>query len=224
METFLQQTHTALGRAIETLELTSKQKYPNKNTVIHAYLHFEALSDLEYDFSCVRCGYCPPVVIMDLHKSCVFSLAVSELDNPPADYDGKVDIEDFWTALALERIARGFVPSDRQNPFAVKPSYHRWAPWIGPHTRSSNFVLNTEYEKVHSARPQKESAEFNVSEDRLLDEISNLKVHAIRKLCKECNVDSHGSKMELIMRLRDEMKTRSKYDKIFQKIWGASGN
>lgn len=50
-----------------------------------------------------------------------------------------------------------------------------------------------------------------------------LQVHAIRKICRECGVDSHGSKMELILRLRDEMKTRSKYDKIFQKIWGASG-
>lgn len=50
-----------------------------------------------------------------------------------------------------------------------------------------------------------------------------LQVHAIRKLCRECRIDSKGSKMELILRLRDEMKTRSKYDKIFQKVWGASG-
>ncbi|CAL9704226.1 unnamed protein product [Knipowitschia caucasica] len=217
------QTHTALGRAIETLELTSQQKFPNKNTVIHAYLHFEALSDHQYDFCCVRCGYYPPVVVMDLHKSCVFSLAVSELEDPPIDYNGEVDIDEFWTALSLERIARGFVTSDRQNPFAVAPTYHRWAPWIGRHTRKSNMVLNTEFEKVHASRPQKECAEIEITEDRLLDEISNLKVHAIRKLCKECKIDSKGSKMELIMRLRHEMATRSKYDKIFQKVWGASG-
>lgn len=29
--------------------------------------------------------------------------------------------------------------------------------------------------------------------------------------------------MELILRLREEMATRSKYDKVFQKVWGASG-
>lgn len=32
----------------------------------------------------------------------------------------------------------------------VRPSYHNWAPWIGPHTISGNLLLNTEYEKVHS--------------------------------------------------------------------------
>ncbi|CAM4597191.1 unnamed protein product [Leuciscus chuanchicus] len=217
------QTHTALGRAIETWELTSGQQYPNKNSLIHGYLHFEALTDHDYNFSCVCCGHHPPVVVMDLHKSCVFSLAVSELEDPPDGFDGEVDIDEFWDSLCLERIARGFVPSDKQNPFAVKPTYHHWAPWIGPYTRKSNKVLNTEHEKVHTTRHPKEQTETDVTEDRLLDEVSNLKVHAIRKLCRECGIDSQGSKMELVLRLREEMKTRSKFDKIFQKVWGASG-
>lgn len=29
--------------------------------------------------------------------------------------------------------------------------------------------------------------------------------------------------MDLLLRLREEMKTRSTYDKVFQKVWGASG-
>ncbi|XP_077056136.1 uncharacterized protein LOC143736817 isoform X2 [Siphateles boraxobius] len=217
------QTHTALGRAIETCELTSGQKYPNKNTLIHGYLHFEALTDHNYDFACVRCGHHPPIVVMDLHKNCVFSMAVSELENPPDGFDGKVDIGDFWDSVCLERIARAFVPSDRQNPFQVQPTYNHWAPWIGSHTRKSNMVLNTEHEKVHMSMQPNECREMDITEDRLLDEISNLKVHAIRKLCKECGIDSRGSKMELILRLREEMATRSKYDKVFQKVWGASG-
>lgn len=45
----------------------------------------------------------------------------------------------------------------------------------------------------------------------------------VRKLCKQCGLDSKGSKMDLILRLRDEMKNRSSYDKIFEKVWGASG-
>lgn len=49
-------------------------------------------------------------------------------------------------------------------------------------------------------------------------------VDALRKLVKECGVDSTGSKMDLLLRLREEMKTRSTYDKVFQKVWGASGN
>lgn len=66
---------------------------------------------------------------------------------------------------------------DRQNPFAIKPTYHHWAPWIGPHTRKSNKVLNTEHEKIHSTRHPKEQTEIDVTEDRLLDEVSNLKVN-----------------------------------------------
>jgi len=48
-------------------------------------------------------------------------------------------------------------------------------------------------------------------------------VDALRKLVKECGVDSKGSKMDLLLRLREEMKTRSTYNKVFQKVWGASG-
>lgn len=49
------------------------------------------------------------------------------------------------------------------------------------------------------------------------------KVSTVRKLCKACNLDSKGSWMDLVVRIREEMKTRHSYDKIFQKIWGASG-
>lgn len=45
----------------------------------------------------------------------------------------------------------------------------------------------------------------------------------MRKLCKECGLDTKGSRMDLVLRLRTEMQNRSAYDKIFQQIWGASG-
>ncbi len=45
----------------------------------------------------------------------------------------------------------------------------------------------------------------------------------MRKLCKECGLDTKGSRMDLVLRLRTEMQNRSAYDKVFQQIWGASG-
>lgn len=30
--------------------------------------------------------------------------------------------------------------------------------------------------------------------------------------------------MDLVLRLRQEMRNRSSYDKVFQKVWGASGS
>ncbi|KAG1925878.1 hypothetical protein F2P79_025235 [Pimephales promelas] len=218
------QNHVSVSRAIDTLERLRRIKYPNRDTIIHGYGHFEALTDTEYLYSCVNCGYHPPVVIMDLHKKGVFSMSVSDLKEPPADFGGEVDIEDFWKSVNLEMIARGFVPSRAKNPFAVQPSYERWAPWIGSKTRKDNTVLNTEYAKVVTAKVTSAEAQMmNVSEDRLVDELMKQKVSVVRNLCKACNIDSKGSRMDLVSRLRAEMQNRQSYDKMFQKIWGASG-
>ncbi|XP_056124415.1 uncharacterized protein LOC130102416 [Rhinichthys klamathensis goyatoka] len=110
-----------------------------------------------------------------------------------------------------------------QNPFVVKPMYHFWAPWIGKNTCRSDIVLNTEYEKLHSSKSASETAEITVTEERLKEELQKQKVNVIRKLCKECGLDSTGSRSDLLLRLSNEMKSRQTYDKIFEKICGASG-
>ncbi|ROL50299.1 HMG domain-containing protein 3 [Anabarilius grahami] len=218
------QNHVSVSRAIDTLEGLQGVKYPNRDTILHGYCHFEALTDTGYIYSCVNCGYHPPVVIMDLHKQGVFSMSVSDLKEPPSEFRGEVDIEDFWKSVNLEMIGRGFVPSRTKNPFAVQPSYSRWAPWIGHKTRMDHTVLNTEFAKVATAKVTSAEAQMmNVSEDRLVDELMKQKVGVVRNLCKACNIDSKGSRMDLISRLRAEMQNRQSYDKMFQKIWGASG-
>ena len=60
---------------MEYLELTTGVKFPPSDTVLHAYLHFEALTTHEYNYSCANCGDHPSVVIMDLHKKGVFNLS-----------------------------------------------------------------------------------------------------------------------------------------------------
>lgn len=74
-----------------------------------------------------------------------------------------------------------FFPSGRtKNPFLVDPSYEKWAPWIGEKTRIGNTVLNTEYEKVASAKVTSPDAQvLNVSEDRLVDELMKQKVKTL---------------------------------------------
>ncbi|XP_065132856.1 uncharacterized protein [Paramisgurnus dabryanus] len=216
------QVHTAVSRVVEYLELTTGVKFPSANTVLHGYLHFEALTDHDYNYSCVNCGDHPPVVIMDLHKKGAFHLAVSDLAQPPKDFNGEVDIELFWEALSMERISRGFVTSDLHNPLKVAPSFHFWAPWIGRSTCKSNRVLNTEFEKVRPPKPA-EVCELTVSEDRLTEELYKQKVQVVRKLCRECGLDSSGSRNDLLLRLSNELKSRHTYDKVFQKIWAASG-
>lgn len=131
----------------------------------------------------------------------------------------------------------------------MSPSYNYWAPWIGPNTRKEDTVLNTEYAKMHAPRPATEDAELEVTEERLEEVLTNLKVNlflflflhkrinlldffiatlyvqvdVVRRLCKQCGLDPSGSKMDLVVRLREEMRNRSSFDKVFQKVWGASG-
>ncbi|XP_078790335.1 HMG domain-containing protein 3-like [Oryzias latipes] len=217
------QTHTAVSKVIEIIETTERVSFPNKERILHAYLHFEALTNHDYAFTCVSCGYSPAVVVMDLHKKGVFSLPVSEIQSPPDDYDGHVDIVDFRDAVAREMLSRGLIPVGRKNPFIVPPSYHHWSPWIGPHTRKSNSVLNTEYEKIKIPKESNQEEYDLINEERLSDELLNLKVQEVRALCKKCGVDSKGSKMDLVLRLWEKMSNRSNYNKVFEKVWGASG-
>ncbi|XP_073805186.1 uncharacterized protein [Danio rerio] len=48
-------------------------------------------------------------------------------------------------------------------------------------------------------------------------------VGVIRRLCQECGLDAKGSRTDLLLRLSEEMRSREAYDKIFEKIWAASG-
>lgn len=62
----------------------------------------------------------------------------------------------------------------RRNPFVVPLSYHHWSPWIGSHTRRSNLVLNTEFEK--NKLPSGSEEDEPVDEERLTNALANLKV------------------------------------------------
>lgn len=62
------------------------------------------------------------------------------------------------------------------NPFKVSPSYSNWAPRIGPLTRASNKVLNTEYAKLTANKSVAEYADNDITEERLSSELMNSKV------------------------------------------------
>ncbi|KAK1796024.1 hypothetical protein P4O66_009128, partial [Electrophorus voltai] len=97
-----------------------------------------------------------------------------EMKDTLADFDGKVDIDAFWKYVTIEIPSKGFVKSNYHYPYVVSPSYHKIAPWKGPCTRNSNIVYNTEYAKL---RPMvSSSAQNDLREDHLLNEVLNLKV------------------------------------------------
>nr|XP_055034865.1 uncharacterized protein LOC129422787 [Misgurnus anguillicaudatus] len=215
----LLQVHTSVSRAVEFLQLMTGVEYPPADAVLRAYLHFEALTEHEYKFSCVSCGDHPPVVIMGLQKK-PLQVSENDIEEPPEDFKGEVNVEIFWEALSKEMIAQGFVANDGYNPLSVPPSFHFWAPWIGRNTRRSDTVLNTEFEKVHVSNSASENL---ISEDRLRDELFKQKVDVVRSLCTDCGLDSTGSYSELLLRLSDDMKSGETYKKVYEKIWAPSG-
>ena len=93
------QQHAPIGSIVKILEQQLHTKL-NAQTIINAYLHFEALSDHRYNFNCCVCGYHPKVLIMDLNKKINFRCSVTDLqlqeefDENDADL---VDCETFWS-------------------------------------------------------------------------------------------------------------------------------
>ncbi|XP_042249063.1 uncharacterized protein LOC121884358 isoform X2 [Thunnus maccoyii] len=215
------QNHVSVSRLISCLESFRGQKFPAINIIFQAYCHFEALNNTEYSYSCVNCGFSPAVVMMDIHRNRVSKLEVSELETPPEDFDGQHNIEDFWDSVHLEMISQGFFPNSSTNPFLVRPSYERWAPWIGKETRKSDSVLNTEFKKMPTSETAGELS--SVTADRLCEDLLKQNEATLRSLCKSSSVDSSGSRADLIFRLREKVKNQQTYVKVHQSIWGTSG-
>ncbi|KAK2883631.1 hypothetical protein Q8A67_017268 [Cirrhinus molitorella] len=157
---------------------------------------------------------------MGVHKPTASPLSENDIEKPPEDFKGEVSLEEFWESLSKEMICHGLVTNGEHNPFVVPPSYHFWAPWIGRNTRHSDTVLNTEFKKVHTSS---EILEMTVTKERLKEELFKQKYDVIRSLCIECGVETTGSRSDLLHRLTSEMKSRQILDKVYTKIWSASG-
>ena len=217
------QEHIAPGSLIVSL-LDHLNCNITVQTVRNAFLHYLALCSFSYDFNCLQCGYYPSIIISDVNRKCVFSLAVSELEEPKeVNQSDTVDADKYWDALKAEIIARGFLKKGEKNPIIVKPSYGFWAPWIGRRCRKSNMVTNSEHRKVHLTSSDSDGSEEVVSEDVLFSLLSNKQGAEIKKLCREAGVSPNGTILDCVLRLRSKLSNRIVYDKVFSKIWGASG-
>ncbi|KAF3699938.1 HMG domain-containing protein 3 HMG box-containing protein 3 Protein SMF [Channa argus] len=212
------QSHMSVCRIISSLESFRGQKFPVVSIIFQAYCHFEALTNTEYNYSCVKCGSFPPVVIMDVHSNRISKLEVSELNTPPENFDGLHNVEDFWDSVHLEMISQGFFPKYSANPFQVRPCFERWAPWIGKETRKTNSVLNTEFKKMQISEGELTS----VTVDKLCDELLKQNDETLQSLCKRCNVETSGSRTDLIIQLRAKMTDQQTYDKVYKAVWGTS--
>ncbi|XP_028411987.1 uncharacterized protein LOC114534719 [Dendronephthya gigantea] len=109
------QVHNAVSRTVEAIEswLQLQPFQLPRSSMLNAYLHFEALTDHSYSFSCVLCGYFPPLLTLDVDKKGVFELAVSELEvaRTESEVDTNpemVDADDFWERVNVLFCTEGY--------------------------------------------------------------------------------------------------------------------
>ena len=156
-------------------------------------MHFVALTDHNYDFKCVICGFHPPVLIADLNRKVVFKChtiddSIPDSDDNTADY---VDCEEFWSKVKTNMIIRGFclnTPVD----FEVKPSICNWSPHIGKCTRSSNLLVNTEHRKIQKGTGELEADCKDLSEERLLEFMHKGKLIESKQVARKVGVSDRG--------------------------------
>ncbi|XP_070557881.1 uncharacterized protein [Ptychodera flava] len=212
-------THIAIGVAIETLENFQQQSMPvSHDDIINGYLHFEALSTRNYDFSCVLCGHFPAILIMELNRNTAFDLEDTE---EPTNACDTVDASLFWEGINCEIIARGFYPVTTDSPFRISPSMSFWAPWISPQARGEE-IYNTEYKKCPKPSPNNDDSEVEneLSEELLVELLYKSKVSQVKEICRHLNISDVGSHIDCVERLSEILGDKSSFNKVFAKLWG----
>ena len=66
------ENHIAIGRVLDTNSDFVGKEYLRE--ILNAYLHLEALTDHDYDFSCFYSGSFPSVMTLDSNRKAAFSM------------------------------------------------------------------------------------------------------------------------------------------------------
>ena len=86
-----------------------------------------------------------------------------------------------------------------------------WAPYIGKKTRRNKFLINTEHRKVsrHTQELKKDCRE--VTEERILELLSQSKASDVAKLAKTLGLKNCGSKLDAIMKIKSLISDNDNY-------------
>eukprot|EP00112_Aurelia_sp_Birch-Aquarium-sp1_P013996 Seg2997.2 transcript_id=Seg2997.2/GoldUCD/mRNA.D3Y31 product="HMG domain-containing protein 3" protein_id=Seg2997.2/GoldUCD/D3Y31 len=222
-----QKNHQAVGTICNIIESIWKFKVDSRS-VFNAYLHFEALSDRSYEFNCVECGYFPPIMIADVNRKVVFkyraveeeNLLDDEMENVDPDL---VDSDDFWAKVLGGILSKG-LNGRKIDDFFIEPRLSFWSPYIGPQSRISNLLVNSEHRKVNHDTGEIEIDCRELSEERLIETMFESKHCDLQKLARKVGVNCKGSKLDIINRVKEGLGTQNnKFNKMFKKMFGRSG-
>ena len=198
----------------------------NAQDVVNAYLHFDSMSQHDYNVFCVLCGYHPTTLIMDLNKKVSFACDKSQLELPEeydqndADY---VDCECFWEKVELALLVRGF-PCHTVPEFEVQTQLLLWSPFMGKMTRKNDLLLNTEHRKVDRNSGELERDCRDITEERLLELLNNSTSKEVSSFASTLGLKPKGTKLDVIMQVKHAIsKGDPKFNKALKQLWGCSG-
>ena len=205
--------HIALSREITLIE---KQYRINirHDLVRRCFYKFLSLIDDTDSFHCYLCGHHPVILTFDVSRKCAFKM---ENPNQPLPGDEKVNAKQFWDNIRKHVISESSTPS-----IHILPSVNYWAPYIGEHCRSSDFVYNTEFLK--GARDNGEQEFLECLSEESLESLLDTDLPTLKELCEQCGIKGNKlSRMNCIVRLKDALKDKVRIDKFFFKLWNSSG-
>ena len=84
--------------------------------------------------------------------------------------------------------------------------------------------MNTERRKVNRVDGELESDCREMTAERLLEFLQQSTNKDVQSLSRKLNIKPQGSKLEMVMRIKQEMqKDNQKFKKAFTKLWGCTG-
>ena len=217
--------HVAVGTACKIISDIHLLKL-DEQKVLNAYVHFEALSDRTYQFTCLQCGYYPPILIADLNRKVGFKYSMSNDEVLPDENDVDVDYvhcDDFWDSTATSVLSKGFI-GRKFDRLSLEPNLSFWSPYIGRNARAGDYVVNSEHRKIHRETGAPEADCREISAERLVEELFESKTNDIKTLARKVNVSTKGSKLDIIGRIRASLgEDSARFNKVLTKRFGRSG-
>ena len=211
--------HTAIGRVVGTLEKQYDVLLP-KQKLIKGFFLFDSLSNHNFDFNCLLCGYYPMILTFDCTRNACFQENDWSMEDNCSESE-VVDPVNFWKRITLYSIADG-LSSGKANPFKVNVNTSNWSPWIS--TKNCNIVINTEGKKGENSDTAEGDPLDIISEERIEELLLSGTVSTLRALCSECGFPMpNGTKLACIAKLKSVLETNTSFNKTFfqnlESVW-----
>nr|XP_026695482.1 uncharacterized protein LOC101242620 [Ciona intestinalis]XP_026695483.1 uncharacterized protein LOC101242620 [Ciona intestinalis]XP_026695484.1 uncharacterized protein LOC101242620 [Ciona intestinalis]XP_026695485.1 uncharacterized protein LOC101242620 [Ciona intestinalis] len=193
------------------------------NNIRNGFTHFCAMRDCTYEFSCLKCGFNPQILIGDGNWANCCKRPVDAIQSSKENCQDRVNCEDSWENIEKEILGRGLHES-ANNPFKLDIKYNAVSPWIGKYSRASDYILDTEHKKCSMLKQTKlKPTKFVVSQEEILDALHKKDAKSLKVLCNQLGVSCTGSTEDVVNNLHELCLFKDIYPKLFKRIKKCGG-